>query len=95
MEIELTEEALFQLAVDHFGIEHQTVVAIEEFTEVSKELTKVLRGEGNKNHLAEELADAEIVIAQMKQFYDVSNAVECWKKTKLKRLFRRIVGAER
>lgn len=92
MQIDLTEEALFQLAVDHFGIENQTVVAIEEFAEISKELTKVLRGEGNKAHLAEELADAEIVIEEMKQFYDCKREVGMWKKTKLRRLFERIVG---
>lgn len=55
-----------------YGIENTTVVAIEEHSEVIKELTKMLRGRGNKNHLEEEIADVIICIEEICMLYHLS-----------------------
>ena len=41
------------------GDSAQLVVAVEELSELTKEITKCLRNKGNIDHLAEEVADVE------------------------------------
>lgn len=51
-------------ALDKYG-NNQVIVAIEELSELQKELTKYLRGNLNTEHLIEEIADCIIMIDQM------------------------------
>lgn len=51
------------------------VVAIEELSEVQKELCKVYRGKGDMEHLAEEIADATIMLEQMRYFFGLNDMV--------------------
>ena len=64
----------------------QLVVAIEELSELTKEITKCLRNKGNIDHLAEEVADVEIVVDQVKQIFNVQKKVELKRLFKLQRL---------
>lgn len=73
-----------------FGTGHQAVVAIEELSELQKELCKMLRGKANNDHIAEEIADVEIMLQQMKDAFQLHAAVETWKEYKLHRLESRI-----
>jgi hypothetical protein len=73
-----------------WGARHQAVVAIEELSELQKELCKILRRQGNKEHAAEEIADVEIMLAQMKKALGVEHAVKRYKYFKLARLEKRI-----
>lgn len=74
------------------GLKHQLVVAMEELSECQKELAKVFRGDGNMDHLAEEIADATIVLEQMRLFFGINDEV-CWKMDeKIKRLDDRLKG---
>ena len=82
-------------AIAHYGAKPQLIVAIEEMAELQKELTKVLRGFGNAAHLAEEIADVEIMLAQLKLIFLCERDMEEWRKKKLERLEERIGGAER
>lgn len=77
---------VYEEAIGHFGVEKQAVVAIEEFTEFAKELCKALRGKVNLEHLAEELADATIMLEQMRIAFGVNDAVAYWMDAKVKRL---------
>ena len=43
--------------VNSYGKENQITVAVEELSELIKELCKELRGMGNPEHIAEEMAD--------------------------------------
>lgn len=52
-------------ALRKFGPEMQCTVAVEEMSEVIKEITKMLRGELDREHMAEEIADARIMMEQM------------------------------
>lgn len=55
-----------QQLINKFGAEHQIVIAIEELSELQKELCKLLRHESDGYHLMEEIADVEIVLEQVK-----------------------------
>lgn len=77
-------------ALQTYGVQHQAVVAIEEMSELQKELCKMLRGNADINHIAEEVADVEIMLAQMKEAFNISHAVDTHKYFKLQRLDLRI-----
>lgn len=62
-------------ALATFGPGMQLVVAMEELSEVAKEICKHMRGKGNKLHLAEEVADATIMLEQIRQFFDINDDV--------------------
>lgn len=82
----MTNNKLYQKAFDKFGGQHQITIAIEEYSEAIKELTKFQRKKGTMNNLAEELADAIIVTEQMIQLFGVQEMVDLWKEYKLARL---------
>ena len=49
----------------------QTMVAIEEMSELTKELVKQMRGRDNKDAIAEEMADVEIMMCQLRLMYGI------------------------
>ena len=57
------------------GVHTQLVVACEELSECAKEICKCLRGEGNLDHLAEEVADATIMLEQLRYIHDINDLV--------------------
>lgn len=63
-------------ALATFGATAQLVVALEEMSEVQKEICKTLRGGGSILHLAEEVADATIMLEQIRQIFGI-NAMVC------------------
>ena len=84
----MTEDQIYRKAIEKYGALMQTVVAIEEMAELQKELSKALRNKViDKAHIAEEIADVEIMLAQMKIIYFISEAeVNAHKEYKLRRL---------
>ena len=60
-------------------------MVIEEMSELTKELCKELRNRGNVDHIAEELADVEITLAQIKLIYGIDELVQQHKEFKLNR----------
>lgn len=50
----------------------QTMVAIEEMSELTKELSKAIRGFDNHNEIVEELADVMIMLEQLTIMYQVN-----------------------
>ena len=78
-------------AIRQNGYKMQTMVAIEEMAELTKELVKFMRGEHNTYAIAEEIADVEIMLRQMKIIYDIKDEdVEKLMVIKLKRLKERM-----
>ncbi len=57
--------------IDRKGHRHQTIVAIEELSELQKELTKMLRGKGDHQHLVEEFIDVVICLSEVEQMYNL------------------------
>lgn len=56
-------------ALETFGAEVQLAVALEEMSELQKELCKALRGFVRPAHVAEELADAAIMLEQIRYIF--------------------------
>lgn len=50
----------------------QLIVALEELSELQKEICKDLRGKTNIDHITEELADVMIMTEQLKIYYGIS-----------------------
>ena len=75
---ELERSKIYEFAWKKWGTELQATVAIEEMSEVQKEICKVLRGKGNRENLAEEIADAKIMLEQISQIFNIKASVETW-----------------
>ena len=86
----LHNNAICQAALETFGKELQVTMAIEEMSELTKELCKNSRGQENTTHIAEEIADVEIMLQQMVMLFDCAGQVETFRRYKLERLAGRI-----
>lgn len=82
--------AVYSDALDVFGGDTQLIVAVEELSECQKEICKVLRGDGDLEHLAEEVADATIVLEQVRIMFDINDATCRHMDAKIERLKKRI-----
>lgn len=81
---------VYAAALRTYGVNIQAVVAIEELSEVQKEICKALRGECNTDNLAEEIADATIMLEQLRDIFDINDAVCEKMDEKVERLQRRV-----
>ena len=79
-------------AVETFGWEKQSLIAIEEMSELQKEIIKKHRGQQNEQHLAEEIADVQVMLEQLVIMFGISEEVERELKFKMDRLERKIEG---
>ena len=69
-----------------FGDTSQKIMVVEEMSELTKELCKELRNRGNVENIADELADVEVTLAQLKMIYNIHDLVEEHRDFKLRRL---------
>ena len=81
---------IYNEALKKWGLTAQQDVAIEECSELVKEICKLKRGTGDIDRLAEEIADVEIVCDEQAYYYDIRPQIEQIKKLKLERLEGRI-----
>lgn len=78
-------------AIKHYGVNNQLIVALEELSELQKEICKYQRGEDNRDHLIEELVDVQIMLEQLIVIFDITRDEMFINRTqKLKRLEERI-----
>jgi dephospho-CoA kinase len=82
-------------AVQTFGGNAQKLKAVEEMAELTKELCKDLNGQGSPAHIAEEIADVEIMLEQLKYIYSNTALVYAYRKQKIERLQGRITEARK
>lgn len=75
-----------QRAVDTYGKEAQLIICMEEMAELTKELSKNLRGQENRQSVAEEIADVEIMLEQLKLIFGNGLDVASIRGKKLLRL---------
>jgi NTP pyrophosphatase (non-canonical NTP hydrolase) len=80
-----SEYKIYQEAIEFFGNTSQKIMVIEEMSELTKELCKELRDRGNVENIADELADVEITLAQLKMIYNIHDLVEKHRDFKLQR----------
>lgn len=79
-------------AIIKYGVDHQKTVAIEELSELTKEITKSQRSdtEVDIDHLIEEVADVYIVLHEIMIMFCISEDVGKWIDVKVKRLRERM-----
>lgn len=85
------ETAVCQRAIDAYGKGPQLIICMEEMAELTKELSKNLRGHNNLQEIAEEVADVEIMLEQIKLIFTSREATAEVKEAKLLRLHKRII----
>jgi NTP pyrophosphatase (non-canonical NTP hydrolase) len=82
---------LYQRAKNKWGTALQLVMAMEESSELQKEVCKILRGDYSSprmDSLASEIADVEIMTEQLKNMFSIESKVDVEKEVKLDRLER-------
>ena len=82
-------------AIDHYGPQLQTIVAIEEMSELQKELCKMLRPDPSLwdyEALAEEMADVRLMLFQLQVIHNIPTAeLDANEDIKLERLRERMI----
>lgn len=76
-------------AIEKWGCSTQAVVAIEEMSELQKEICKHFRGADNLDAMAEEIADVIIVLEQLQIMLGLNEKVEKMLDAKIFRLLGR------
>ena len=64
-------EKLVKYIMDKNGKNYQFTIAMEEMSELIKELSKNIRGENNRNEIAEEAADVFMCLKEIFCFFDI------------------------
>lgn len=86
------EDEIYRAAIHKWGIRAQIMMVYEEMAELQKELCKNGRGKNNVDQIADEVADVEIMLAQLKVIFSIQSEVEQHRAFKLNRLRGRIGG---
>lgn len=83
----MVEEELYHAAINKWGLDSQIHMAQEELAELSVVLSHLLRERAGVEEVADEVADVEIMLAQIKvAFPSVALMSRVCKQQKLKRL---------
>lgn len=83
------KESCVQIA-NHYGTDSQLLMAIEEMSELTKEICKYNRGNDNREKIIDEIADVKIMIEQIEYLFKLSKEVNLRVDYKLQRQLRRI-----
>ena len=68
----MLDRDLSEMIIEKYGTTLQDVILIEELSELQKEITKCMRGKGNLQHVAEEIAHCLISIDVIMVIYRIS-----------------------
>lgn len=80
-------------ALKYYGNDPQVDVAIEEMSELIKELLKKRRGKKNRSMIADEMADVYIMLEQLKFIFGINETeLKVNAEFKIQRLKNRIGG---
>ena len=82
---------IYKQAIKMYGEKAQKLMAIEEMSELTKEICKDFRGKLNREHLIEEIVDVIITIDQLMMMYEISgDEIEQMRERKFERLKERL-----
>lgn len=81
---------IYRAALETFGAEAQINMLFEEMGELMSAICKHARGRDKVAHIAEEIADVQIMLDQMDVLFGCEDEVERQKRYKLRRLEQRI-----
>lgn len=86
----ISDAEVLQRALDTYGSALQIMMVFEEMSELQKELCKYLRGKYSPTNIAEEIADVEIMLEQMKMLFRCADDVRDVRRRKVERLKERL-----
>lgn len=89
----MSKKQLYHRAIDTFGMHTQLDVAVEELAELIQAITHSRRGRAH--NVAEEIADVEIILAQLKIIYDCHGETAAYRSQKRERLAETLDEIER
>lgn len=82
--VQRIDAGINQETMDRYGIEKQSLVAMEELAELQKAISKLVRNpeertkplefKGLRHNLIEEMADVIICMDQLKEYYNINHA---------------------
>ena len=81
---------IYEKALRTWGTQAQIMMAIEEMSELTKELCKHFRGRPNGEEIVDELADVTIMVEQLRLIFGVNDAVCDQMDVKMLRLKKRL-----
>lgn len=95
----MESKEIMQLAIDSYGRVNQVIKTVEELSELSQALCKILTSKFTDDNseifenIYEKMADVEIMLEQCKMiFYESEDKINDYKKKKIKRLERRLMS---
>ena len=78
---------------DIFSGFHNTIIVIEELSELTKELTKALRNKYDFTGILEELADVSLAVDYIKEIFDITDKeLEYARSIKMTELYKKLSG---
>lgn len=84
---------IIKKSIEFYGKDIQSIVCMEECSELIQCISKELRGKSDIAHLTEEMADVLICVDILKQIYNISDEeLNNWIKYKQERILNRIQG---
>lgn len=83
----MSEQEIINLTINVFGEQLQEIIAIEECAELIQAITHKHRG--RDHNIAEEIADVEICLEELKIINNCREEVEEIHKQKIERLYQR------
>lgn len=84
------EKIIFEAAIKTYGADAQKKMLLEEMAELQKEICKNWRGQANLEKIADEMADVEIMLDQMKLIFQNGGLVQQHREYKVDRLLERL-----
>jgi len=83
-----SKEQVFEAAMERWGIKSQLDMVAEECCELAVVALKIYRANNGRNtdNLAEEMADVELCLEQICNYFDLREQIDGWKDKKLRRL---------
>lgn len=89
------EQSIYEEAIKKFGAISQMNMAIEEMSELTKEILKYQRGYMNRENIIEELADVYITLKQVEIIFRIAaRELQKEQNRKLGRLAKRLIDLE-
>lgn len=83
-------KVIYEAALEKWGEQSQTMMAVEEMSELTKEICKLYRGKHDMDALAEEIADVTIMLEQLRLIYGINDLVRAHMDAKVLRLQARV-----
>lgn len=92
MTIDVDENILFQ-SIRYYGKDIQSVVCMEECSELIQCISKELRDKSDISHLSEEIADVLICIKMLQLMYGIQDSqLQNWVDAKQQRMEERMMS---